>query len=95
MGHARGEDLDPSQVQAFVASRFDPRSRQVAHVGAGAWSRCFGFHWGEHELVVRFGRHIGRPTTKTFKTEAGPTEKKRAGRHHDTRHTVESQQSGG
>jgi hypothetical protein len=38
---------------------------------------------------------IERPATKTFKTEARPTEKKRAGRHHDTRHTVESQQSGG
>ena len=58
MGHAPGEDLDPSQVQAFLASRFDPASRQVAHVGAGAWSRCFGFHRGEQELVVRFGQHV-------------------------------------
>ena len=58
MGHAPGEDLDRSQVQAFLASRFDPASRQVAHVGAGAWSRCFGFHRGEQELVVRFGQHV-------------------------------------
>ena len=35
-----------------------PASRQVAHVGAGAWSRCFGVHRGEQELVVRFGQHV-------------------------------------
>jgi hypothetical protein len=58
MGHARGEDVDCSQVQVFLTSRFDPASRQVVHVGADAWSRCFGFHLGEQELVVRFGQHV-------------------------------------
>jgi hypothetical protein len=40
MGHAPEEDLDCSRVQTFRASRFDSASCQVAHVGAGAWSRC-------------------------------------------------------
>ena len=59
MRHALAEDLDCSRVQAFLASRFDPASREVEQIGAGAWSRCFGFHRGEQELVVRFGQHIG------------------------------------
>jgi hygromycin-B 4-O-kinase len=58
MGHALGEDLDPSQVQVFLASQFDPASHEVEHLGAGAWSRCFGFRRGEQELVVRFGQHL-------------------------------------
>ncbi len=58
MGQAPGEERDCAQVQAFLASHFDPAACDVAYVGAGAWSRCFGFRRGAQELVVRFGQHV-------------------------------------
>jgi hygromycin-B 4-O-kinase len=31
---------------------------EVALIGEGAWSRCYGFHMGEEALVVRFGNFV-------------------------------------
>src|ERR1051325_7671477 len=58
MGDASKDTLDRWQVHAFLASHFDPTSHDVTYIGAGAWSRCFGFRRGEQELVVRFGQHV-------------------------------------
>lgn len=50
-------DLAPRQVRAFLAERFDPAARDVALLGAGAWSRCYGFSCAGRALVARFGRY--------------------------------------
>ena len=51
------DTLDAAAVTAALRQRFDPRVRDVALIGAGAWSRCFGFARGDEALVVRVGRH--------------------------------------
>ena len=58
MSHTPGMDVDHRRVQTFLASHFDPASSHVAPIGAGAWSRCFGFRRGDQELVIRFGQHV-------------------------------------
>lgn len=42
----------------FLREQLDPASEGVEAVGAGAWSRAFGFRRGEDQLVVRFGQHV-------------------------------------
>ncbi len=49
--------LDPRRVQDFLREQFDPTARDVALIGAGAWSRCYGFGCAGQALVVRFGRY--------------------------------------
>src|SRR5262245_55313961 len=58
MSLTRETEIDRMQVQAFLAGHFDPASSHVEPIGAGAWSRCFGFRCGDQELVIRFGRHV-------------------------------------
>lgn len=53
-----GTTIDNEQAQAFLREHFDPDSSEVEEIGAGAWSRCFGFRRGDEELVARFGRHV-------------------------------------
>jgi hygromycin-B 4-O-kinase len=50
--------MSVAAVEAFLCEHFDPAASEVEYVGAGAWSRCFGFRVGARELVVRFGRHL-------------------------------------
>jgi hygromycin-B 4-O-kinase len=51
-------DIDSGKAQAFLAEHFDPAVADLEPVGAGAWSRAFGFRRGNTELVARFGRHV-------------------------------------
>lgn len=51
------DTLDAAAITTALQQRFDPRVRDVALIGAGAWSRCFGFTRGDEALVVRVGRH--------------------------------------
>jgi hygromycin-B 4-O-kinase len=46
------------QVQDFLNDELGINASEVAVVGAGAWSKCFGFRQGNDELVVRFGQHL-------------------------------------
>lgn len=51
-------DVDIKQAQTFLADYLAMEPFDVALVGEGAWSRCFGFRRGAEELVIRFGRHV-------------------------------------
>lgn len=51
------EPVNVRQARAFLASYLGVEPSEVALIGEGAWSRCFGFRRGDEELVVRFGRH--------------------------------------
>lgn len=50
--------IDIQQAEAFLSNHFHTAVRDVALIGAGAWSQCFGFQLGERELAIRFGRHV-------------------------------------
>ena len=52
------ERVNVRQAQAFLASYLDTEPSEVALIGEGAWSRCFGFRRGDAELVIRFGNYI-------------------------------------
>ena len=49
-------EVDEARALRFLSDRFDDVSR-VELVGAGQWSRCFGFEHAGCDLVVRFGPH--------------------------------------
>lgn len=51
-------EVDSQQAHAFLCEHFDPASTAVEEIGAGAWSRCFGFQAGGEALVVRFGHYV-------------------------------------
>jgi hygromycin-B 4-O-kinase len=51
------EGVTVSQAQAFLASYLDTEPSEVALIGEGAWSRCFGFRRGDEELAIRFGNY--------------------------------------
>jgi hygromycin-B 4-O-kinase len=52
------EFVNISQARAFLASYLDTEPSEVALIGEGAWSRCFGFRRGDEELAIRFGRYV-------------------------------------
>jgi hygromycin-B 4-O-kinase len=52
------EGIDASQAQAFLVSYFGNAPADLALIGEGAWSRCFGFRRGDEALVIRFGKHL-------------------------------------
>jgi len=58
MNTASGKEVTVEQAQAFLAGHCNTRVTDVALVGEGAWSRCFGFRQGHEELVIRFGNHV-------------------------------------
>jgi hygromycin-B 4-O-kinase len=58
MSKAKGVDVDIGQAQAFLAGYLDTEPSEVAPIGEGAWSRCFGFRQGDEELVIRFGNYV-------------------------------------
>jgi hygromycin-B 4-O-kinase len=50
--------IDIQQAQGFLRNHFRDKATDVALIGAGAWSQCFGFRLGHDELAIRFGRHV-------------------------------------
>jgi hygromycin-B 4-O-kinase len=55
---SKTEFVNISQAQAFLAGYLDAERSEVALIGEGAWSRCFGFRRGDDELVIRFGNYV-------------------------------------
>jgi hypothetical protein len=53
-----GLTIDSEQAENFLQEHFHPAVSDVEEIGAGAWSRCFGFRVGDEELVVRFGQYM-------------------------------------
>jgi len=49
-------EVDQARALRLLSDRFDDVTK-VEFVGAGQWSRCFGFEHGGRDLVVRFGPH--------------------------------------
>jgi hygromycin-B 4-O-kinase len=45
------------EAQSFLANHFADVSN-VEIVGAGAWSKCYGFRKGKQDLVIRFGKYL-------------------------------------
>jgi hygromycin-B 4-O-kinase len=54
----RAEQVSVHQARAFLTDYLGAEPSEVALVGEGAWSRCFGFRRGDEELVIRFGNHL-------------------------------------
>lgn len=50
--------VDNQQAQAFLTNQLALNPTEVALIGEGAWSRCFGFRQGDEELVIRFGNYV-------------------------------------
>lgn len=50
--------IDTQQANAFLQDHFRGEATDVALVGAGAWSQCFGFRIGDTEFAIRFGKHV-------------------------------------
>lgn len=50
--------FDAAAAQAFLTEKLGRTVADVALVGAGAWSRCFGFRLGSDERVIRFGQYV-------------------------------------
>lgn len=50
--------IHPQEAQTFLTQKLGCAVTDVALVGAGAWSRCFGFRQGDDELVIRFGQYV-------------------------------------
>lgn len=46
------------QAQLFLSRHLNLKATEVALVGEGAWSRCFGFRQADEELVIRFGDYV-------------------------------------
>lgn len=49
------------QARTFLAEYYrigSAKHLEVELVGEGAWSRCFGYRHGDHELVIRFGNYV-------------------------------------
>jgi hygromycin-B 4-O-kinase len=51
-------NVDLAQAREFLADYLGAEPGDVELIGAGAWSRCFGFQRGGEELVIRFGNHM-------------------------------------
>jgi hygromycin-B 4-O-kinase len=51
-------DVTLQQAHSFLARHFGSDLPNLEIVGAGAWSTCYGFRKGEHELVIRFGKYM-------------------------------------
>lgn len=46
------------EAQAFLTNYLGDAPAQVTLIGAGAWSRCFGFRQDGRNLAIRFGRYV-------------------------------------
>ncbi len=50
--------VDIKQARAFLTRHLGIEPAEVALLGAGAWSQCFGFVYEERDLVIRFGKYV-------------------------------------
>ena len=48
---------DETHVDAFLAARFGDDVSDVAHLGAGVWSKAYAFRRAGRDYVIRFGAH--------------------------------------
>ena len=55
---AKAHMVDIQQAQAFLVSHLGVDVSEIVQVGEGAWSRCFGFAYGDQNLVIRFGKYV-------------------------------------
>jgi hygromycin-B 4-O-kinase len=55
---AQGHTVDNEQARAFLTLHLGVKPSEVAPLGAGAWSQCFGFVYDDRELVIRFGKYV-------------------------------------
>ncbi len=51
-------DMDVDQAQAFITEHLGVSPAEVALIGEGAWSRCYGFRHEDQELAIRFGKYV-------------------------------------
>lgn len=58
MGNSQPTGVDVGQARNFLTRHLAREPLDVALVGEGAWSRCFGFRLGDEAFVVRFGKHV-------------------------------------
>ncbi len=58
MGNAKAGGVDVGQAQLFLTNHLTREPVDVALIGEGAWSRCFGFRLGAEALVIRFGKYV-------------------------------------
>lgn len=50
--------IEAAEAERFLTEELGLAVRDVAHIGAGAWSRCFGFSSAGADLVIRFGNRL-------------------------------------
>lgn len=50
--------MDQIEAEGFLVQHFGRPIGSVELVGAGCWSRCYGFTLDGRDLVVRFGAHV-------------------------------------
>ena len=56
--NTNGVDLDEAGVARWLREHHAPDATAVEAVGAGAWSRGFGFTTAEGDFVIRIGDHV-------------------------------------
>jgi hygromycin-B 4-O-kinase len=52
------EPISIRQAREFLSGYLGAEPLEVALIGEGAWSRCFGFRRDDEELVIRFGDYV-------------------------------------
>jgi len=52
------EPVNITQAQAFLEAHLATPPQELALIGAGAWSRCFGYRVGDEAFAIRFGAHV-------------------------------------
>ncbi len=50
--------IEAGDAERFLTEGLGLAVRNVAHLGAGAWSTCFGFRCAGADLVIRFGTKL-------------------------------------
>jgi len=50
--------LSHDQVERFIAARYGARASRPTPLGAGQWSRAYGFTLDDRDAVARFGAHV-------------------------------------
>jgi len=55
---AQEPTVDSEQARGFLTRHLGTEPSEVAPLGAGAWSQCFGFVYDNRELVIRFGKYV-------------------------------------
>jgi len=58
MNPDQGAGVNQEQATAFLNKYYKGAVTDIALVGEGAWSRCFGFQQDGADLVIRFGNYV-------------------------------------